>query len=977
MPTTHGFELRREETIAELQTVARLYHHVQTGAELLSMTNEDENKVFGIAFRTPPTDSTGIAHIMEHAVLGGSQKYPLKEPFVQLLKGSLKTFLNAMTYPDKTVYPVASTNLKDFYNLVDVYLDAVFHPLITPNHLAQEGWHYELESLDAPLTYKGVVFNEMKGAYSSPDNLLYRQASRSLFPDNAYGFDSGGDPVEIPNLTYEQFKNFHATYYHPSNARIFFYGNDDVTERLRLLDERLRVFQPIQVNGAVTLQPPFAAPKRFVYPYGVAAETVNKPKSMVQLNWLLPESADPDLLMDLSILSYALLGMAAAPLRKKLMDSGLGEDVTGGGLSTARRQMTFAVGLKGVDPATVAEVEPLILNALTELAQNGIDPEMIEAALNTIEFSLRENNTGSYPRGLSLFFRTLTTWLYERDPLMMLAYEAPLAALRTRMAADSGYWQKLIQHYLLDNSHRTTVTLEPDAEYNQRLEAAEKERLAQVRATMAEADLQQVQATAQTLKEFQERQDPPEALAALPMLTLNDLEKSVKTIPIEVSGLGTGGADNGQLLYHDLFTNGILYLNLGFDLHSLPQELLPYVHLFGRALTEMGTAQEDFVKLQQRIGRKTGGIWHSALLGESKQQSTTNAWFLISGKATVGQTGDLLAILRDILLTVKLDDRERFRQIALKAKARNESGLIPSGHSVVSGRLRAAFTESDWLDEEMGGLNSLFFLRQLVTQIEEDWPAVLAKLEETRSALINRTGMICNVTLDSDNWLQVQPQLQEFLGALPATTIPHPGWRPVFDRSNEGLVAPAQVNYVGKGANLYELGYRYHGSISVITNFIRTSWLWDKIRMQGGAYGAYCNFGRQSGLLTFLSYRDPNLLNTLAVYDQTAQVLRNADLSPQELTRNIIGAISAMDAYQLPDAKGYTSMVRHLLGESDAERQQIRNEVLGATVADFHTFADVLDEVKTHGTVVVMGPQKTLEAVNQERNGWLKLTKVM
>ncbi|MBX3015041.1 MAG: insulinase family protein [Caldilineaceae bacterium] len=972
MNIIHGFELCGEETIAELQTVARTYRHVQTGAALISMINHDENKVFGIAFRTPPTDSTGIAHIMEHAVLGGSQKYPLKEPFVQLIKGSLKTFLNAMTYPDKTVYPVASTNTQDFYNLVDVYLDAVFHPLITPNHLAQEGWHYELEKTDAPLTFKGVVYNEMKGAYSSPDSLLYRQSSRSLFPDNAYGFDSGGDPAEIPNLTYAQFAHFHATYYHPSNARIFFYGDDDPTERLRLLDAQLRQFQPIAVNGIVALQPPFAAPKTFVYPYGADAAATTPQKSMVQLNWLLPEGDDPDLMMGLSILSYALLGMAASPLRKRLMDTGLGEDVTGGGLSTGRRQMTFAVGLKGVEPAAVDQVEPLILAALTDLAQTGLTNDMVEAALNTMEFSLRENNTGSYPRGLSLFFRMLTTWLYEHDPLMLLRYEAPLAKLKARLQTDSRYWQSLIQHYLLDNPHRTTVTLTPDVTYNQQLEAAEKERLAQARSQMDTEALQQVMTTAQTLKAFQEREDPPEALAALPMLTLHDLEPKVKTIPNEVSALG-----DGQLLYHDLFTNGILYLTLGFNLHALRQDLLPYIHLFGRALTEMGTDKEDFVELQQRIGRKTGGIGHSVLLGESRHQPETNAWFLVSGKSTVAQTPDLLAILRDILLTVKLDDRERFRQIVLKAKARNESGLIPSGHSVVSGRLRAAFTEADWLDEEMGGINYLFFLRRLATEVESDWPAVLHKLEEVRRALLNRTGMICNVTLDRENWRQVQPQVAEFVARLPAAVQPHPLWTPTFDRSHEGLVVAAQVNYVGKGANLYELGYQYHGSSSVITNFIRTSWLWDKIRMQGGAYGAYCTFGRQSGVLTFLSYRDPNLLNTLAVYDQTAQILRNTQLSAQELTRNIIGSIGAMDGYQLPDAKGYTAMVRHLLGESDAERQQIRDEVLRTTLADFRTFADVLDAAKQQGSVVVMGPQSALEAVNAERPGWLRLTKVM
>ncbi len=972
MHSIHGFELLREERIAELQTVARIYRHVQTGAELLSMENEDENKVFGIAFRTPPTDSTGIAHIMEHAVLGGSQKYPLKEPFVQLIKGSLKTFLNAMTYPDKTVYPVASTNLQDFYNLVNVYIDAVFHPLITPHHLAQEGWHYELEKVDAPLAYKGVVYNEMKGAYSSPDSLLYRQSSRSLFPDNAYGFDSGGDPAEIPDLTYEQFKTFHATYYHPSNARIFFYGNDDPAERLRLLDERLQGFTQIAVNGAVELQPAFAEPKRFVYPYGVAADAGADKKSMVQLNWLLPENNDPDLIMGLTMLSYAILGMAASPLRKKLMDAGLGEDLTGGGLSTGRRQMTFAVGLKGVDPAAVDKVEPLILDAISELARTGVDPEMIEAAINTIEFSLRENNTGSYPRGLSLFFRVLSTWLYERDPLMLLAYEAPLAALKARIKADNSYWQQLLQTYLLENAHRTTVTLEPDPQYNQRLEEAEKARLTAARAQMTAQDLRQAIEETKTLKQLQARQDDPAALDALPMLTRNDLDKEVKTIPLDVSKAG-----DAQFLYHDLFTNGILYLDLGFNLHALRQALLPYLHLFGRALTEMGTEREDFVRLQQRIGQKTGGIWHSALVGKGRNQPQTSTWFLVSGKATVAQTGELLAILRDILLTVKLDDRERFRQIALKAKARNEAGLVPSGHSVVAGRLRAAFTEADWVDEEMGGVNYLFFLRRLVHEIEEDWPTVLAKLEEVRQTLLNRTGMICNATLDAENWQKVRPQLEAFMAELPAGDPAYPGWAPTFDRSNEGLIVTAQVNYVGKGANLYELGYRYHGSVNVITNFIRTGWLWDKVRIQGGAYGAYSSFSRQSGVLTFLSYRDPNLLDTLAVYDQTAHMLRTVELSDQELTRNIIGAIGAMDAYQLPDAKGHTSMVRYLFGESDAERQQIRNEILGTTVADFRAFADVLESVKTQGTVVVMGSQNALEAVNAERNDWLKLTKVM
>ncbi|NJN84599.1 MAG: peptidase M16, partial [Caldilineaceae bacterium] len=476
MSSAHGFEEVRKETIAEINTTARLYRHVATGAELLSLENDDENKVFGISFRTPPADSTGIAHILEHAVLGGSRKYPLKEPFVQLLKGSLKTFLNAMTYPDRTIYPVASQNTQDLYNLVDVYLDAVFHPLITRHHLDQEGWHYELDDMDAPLVYKGVVFNEMKGAYSSPDSLLYRHSQRSLFPDNAYGLDSGGDPTAIPDLTYEQFKEFHETFYHPSNALIFFSGDDDPTERLRILDGYLRDFDRREVDARVAPQRPFDEPRRITRSYGVDADSELTKKSYVQLNWLLPENIDQTLTMSLSVLSHALVSTPASPLRKALLDSELGEDLTGGGLSASLQQMTFGVGLKGINSEDAGRVEDLILETLTQLAEEGIDAEMVAASLNTLEFSLRENNTGSYPRGLGLMLRSLQTWLYGHDPLIPLAYEAPLAAVKAKLAEDSDYLQSLIRTHLLDNQHRTTLLLEPDPGLNRQLDEAEKAR---------------------------------------------------------------------------------------------------------------------------------------------------------------------------------------------------------------------------------------------------------------------------------------------------------------------------------------------------------------------------------------------------------------------------------------------------------------------------------------------------------------------
>jgi Zn-dependent M16 (insulinase) family peptidase len=973
MTRSHGFELVRDEQIEEIDTRARTWRHVKSGAELLSLHNDDENKVFGVAFRTPPADSTGVAHIMEHAVLGGSRKYQVKEPFVELVKGSLNTFLNALTFGDKTIYPVASTNLQDFYNLVDVYLDAVFFPLITPHHLQQEGWHYELEDLDDPLTYKGVVFNEMKGVYSSPDSMLQRYSQQTVFPDNPYGLDSGGDPAAIPDLTYEQFKSFHDAYYHPANSLIYFYGDDDEQERLRLLDVYLSQFEAIEVDSAVPLQPHFDKPQKFTFPYSVDAQQGDgrAPKAMMQVNWLLPEFADANQVMALSVLSYALVNTPASPLRKALIDSGLGEDVTGGGLSTYTRQMTFSVGLKGLELANVEEVEALILNTLAHLAEEGIEPDMVEAALNSIEFALRENNTGPYPRGLSLMVSGLNTWLHGRDPLMPLRYEAPLASLKHTLEANRSAFQDMIREYLLDNPHRTTVTLEPDSQLSQQREEVEKARLSKARAQMSSEELQQVIDDTRELRHLQETPDSAEALASLPMLTLEDLDKESKTIPLEVIE-----AQGSKILFHDLFTNGIVYLDVGLDLQTLPQELLPYIGLFGSILLTMGTESEDFVKLSQRIGRKTGGISPSTFTSAVQDDDAGVAWLFLRGKATMEQTQDLLDILRDVLLTVKLDNLERFRQIVLRAKAGHEAGLIPGGHLVVNSRLRARFNKGDWASEQIGGLDNLFFLRELIEAMENDWPAVLAKLETIRLLLLNRNSMLLNVTVDADNWSMFQPQLERFLETLPADPVSYPGWSPTPLPPNEGLTIPAQVNYVAKGANLYELGYKAQGSISVITNYLRTTWLWEKVRVQGGAYGGFCVFRKQSGVFSYLSYRDPNLAGTLENYDGTAAFLRDLDLNVDELTKSIIGAIGNLDMYQLPDAKGFTSLQRYLLGVTDDERQQYRDEVLATNVADFRTFSDILDEVNRKGQVVVLGSAEAIARANEDQE-WLQISQVM
>jgi Zn-dependent M16 (insulinase) family peptidase len=964
----HGFELVQEQPIPELNTQARLFRHIRTGAQLLSMENKDENKVFGVNFYTPPSDSTGLPHILEHSVLGGSRKYPVREPFMELLKGSLNTFLNAMTFADMTLYPVASQNLKDFYNLVDVYLDAVFYPRISEKTLQQEGWHYELESKDAPLTYKGVVFNEMKGVYSSPDQVLGRTTQMALFPDTLYGLDSGGDPAVIPDLTYETFKKFHQTYYHPSNARIYFYGDDDPEERLRLIDAFITDFQAIQIEAVTPLQPRFNQPRSTVQPYEAGE---GDKKGMMTVSWLLTEANDTESSLALQILAHILTGTPASPLRKALMESELGEDLTGG-LDPYQRELYFSTGLKGIAVEDAGKVETLILDTLAHLADNGIEPEMIEAALNTTEFQLRELNTGRMPRGLALMMGMMPVWMSGGDPIEALGFEAPLQHIKSLAANGGGYFEGLIGKYFLQNKHRSTVLLQPDPTVREKRDAAEQERLNRARTSFTDADIERVIADTHELRRIQETPDTPEDLAKIPSLKLADLDKEQKPLPREELTV-----NGGKVLFHDLPTNGVVYLDVGFNLHALPQEYLPYVNLFGRALVEIGTQTEDYVKLSQRIGRKTGGLYATSFTSSVYGGGESAAWLMLRGKGMAAQAQDLLDILHDVLLTVKLDNPARFRQMVSEEKAGKESAVNSRGHSFANWRIRAHLNEADWAAEQMNGVSYLFFLRELADKVDKDWPSVLAILEKIRAALLNRRTMVFNVTLDSDNWSRFQPQLGSLIGTLPDAAVATPKWSITTPPAYEGLAVPSQVNYVGKGANLYQAGYKLHGSYRVILQYLDTTYIHNRIRAQGGAYGGFTVFDQPSGSFTYLSYRDPNLLGTLDNYDGTPQFLRELDLHEDELTKSIIGAIGDMDAHLLPDAKGYTSLLHNLIGYTQEMRQRQRDEVLGTTAADFKAFADTLETVNQKGLVAVVGSQEAITAANAERENFLHITKVL
>ena len=690
------------------------------------------------------TDSTGVPHILEHSVLCGSDKYTTKEPFVELLKGSLQTFLNAFTYPDRTCYPVASQNTKDFYNLVNVYLDAVLHPRAKrdPTVLAQEGWHYELEDKEAPLTYKGVVFNEMKGVYSSPDSRMYRASQQLTFPDNTYAVDSGGDPNAIPDLTFEQFKAFHDLYYHPANSRIFFYGDDDLYTRLELLDGYLKDFDAADAapsQSEVATQKMIPTPRRKVEKYPVAPGEAD-PTHMVMMSWLLHEQAlSSEDELALGVLDHLLMGTPTSTLYKPMIESGLGAALLGGGVSDELKQATFSIGLKGVKEEDVPKVEDLALSTLKKAVTDGFDADAIEASLNTIEFQMREFNTGGFPKGLSVMLAVMPRWLYGRPgtPADALRFEKPLAALKERLANGEKVFETLLEQLLVKNEHLATVELVPDTSLDEQQKAEEAARLANAKAAMSDAELQAVIDATKALKEAQLKEDSPEDLGTIPRVTTADLERTVKTVPTLVDPLA-GGA--GKLLTHPLPTAGVVYADVLLDLKTLALDELPYCRLLSNLIDEVGTSQMDAVQMQRRIGSRTGGIAPAMIYEQptGKDGSISNpldvvAYFALRGKSTGEKVEDLFGLMHDLLSDANLEGaQDKAIEMLRESKSSLESSFISSGNSYAGLRLAARNSLLGYIGETTQGVTYYESVKEMLAMAKDDWPALLAKLQKVR-----------------------------------------------------------------------------------------------------------------------------------------------------------------------------------------------------------------------------------------------------
>ncbi len=952
----HGFRLILRERVKETQAETLMFEHEKTGAQLMFMDCEDDNKVFSITLRTPPANDRGVAHILEHSVLCGSKEFPVKEPFVELMKGSLQTFLNAMTFPDKTMYPVASRNEKDFFNLMHVYLDAVFFPRITEETFMQEGWHYELTDKDAALEYKGVVFNEMKGVFSSPENILDRYLAHSLFPKTTYGYESGGDPKVIPDLTYQEFKDFHTRYYHPSNSRLFIYGDCVIDQCLKFIDAQyFSKFSKQKVNSSILFQRKFSKPKRREVQYAVSKDESLEKKTFVVVGMKLGKSTNQEHCMGMEILSHILLGTAASPLRKALMDSELGTEVIGGGFDDNRAETMMAVGLKGTEKEHETKIIELIFSTLKDLSEKGIDPDVVQSSINTIDFKLREANFGGFPKGIVYNIHALGSWLYDADPLMHLKYDRLMKKIKKRMS--EGYFESLIQKHLLGNTHQSIVVLTPKPGLEEKEAAKLRKQLREVKKTLGEEELDQLVEKTRTLQELQLAPDSPEALDSLPSLSLGDCNRESQEFPLEVKR-----KDGPQVLFHDLFTNKIAYTQMCFDTRSVPQSHIQYLPLMGRLLLGMGTRKRDYVELSKQVGINTGGMSGSHYTFSTlTDRQGVSSYLNVSGTALMEKSGELFDLFQEVLMERSFYDHKRLLEILRSTRANLEASIIPHGNQYVLSRLQAYGSNLGRFDETTDGLTYYYFIKNLLERAEKNPEEVADEFEGVAGKIFTRDNLLVNLTAKGKDLGKLLKHSDQLADAMPAGTSSNQLWNVDAPPEDEAFLTTSTIQYVGKGINLYDLGFEYTGKFEAVKAILRTGYLWDRVRVQGGAYGCSLSFDSFTGDLGLVSYRDPNLGETLDVFDGIGHFLEHLELSSKELEKIVIGAVGNLDPPLTPDRKGAISKTEHLTGLSREIRQKRRDELFSVTLNDVRGFADWFNQLRDQGRICVLGNESKIK----------------
>ena len=953
--TIHGFRLLKQQTVPEIDAKGYAFVHEKSGARLFFLENDDDNKVFSISFRTTPADDTGVAHIVEHSVLCGSRKYPLKEPFVELVKGSLNTFLNAMTFPDKTMYPVASRNDKDFQNLMDVYLDAVFYPVMkeTPEIFQQEGWHYEIESAAEPLRYSGVVYNEMKGALSSPDDVLENKVMLSLYPDTTYGFESGGDPDAIPTLTYEGFCAFHSRYYHPSNSYIYLYGALDIEEKLAYLDrEYLSSFDRIEPHSEIALQKPFGEMVRQEAAYSISEGEKESEKTFLALSWLVGEADDAEAMLALDILQHALLQTEAAPLKKALMDAKIGKDVSSS-FEDALRQPYMSLIVTGSEAERADELCSLTEKELRRLVDDGIDKTLLEASINRLEFKVREADFGTSPKGLVYNIKIMNSWLYDADPALYLYYEELFQ--RMREGLKGRYFEEVLEKRLLKNTHRSLVVLKPSKTLSAERDKALAEALEKKKQSFTSEEIEGIVEMNKRLKERQESPETPEALATIPLLALSDIRREVEKLPLverEIEGCKT--------LFSDVFTNKIAYINLWFDAQGVPQEHIPYLYLLTGLLDAVDTESHTYAELSNISNLHTGGIsYENSAIARTGEPDSCLPLFRVRARAFVRKLPELFSFLAEVLTESKFTDKKRLEELCGQCRAVLEARVMSASQRSMAARI-ASYLSPAGAYNEQAMLSFYSFVADITDHFDERFEELSRTLASLLPLVFTQGGLTIGVTLSEDEYGAFAEEAQKFCRRLPQEKAKPQRYSFDVRAKNEGILSSSRVQYVGKAANFLRLGFSYTGSMDVLETILRYDYFWTKIRVQGGAYGAFTQISRV-GTLFFSSYRDPNLKETLDVFDKTADYLASFDVSDREMVKFIIGTISTLDVPLTPQLKGSVAQDRFFRQLTDADRQKTRDEILATRQEDIRALAAVVDACMKENILCVFGNEEKLK----------------
>lgn len=951
------YEILDEHRVEDVQSDGFILKHKKSGARIAILSNNDDNKVFYIGFRTPPEDETGVPHIIEHTTLCGSKKFPVKDPFIELAKGSLNTFLNAMTYPDKTVYPVASCNDQDFKNLMDVYLDAVFNPNITKYEeiFKQEGWHYELTGKDDELKINGVVYNEMKGAYSSPDEVLSSQIYRSLFPDNTYSKDSGGNPEYIPKLTYEAYLDFYHKYYHPSNSYIYLYGDMDVVERLEWLDkEYLSLYDYKKVNSEINKQPAFDEIKNVEAQYSITMDDSQENKTYLSYNRVVGDTLDEMLYQAFDVLDYALVSSPGAPVKQALIDAGIGDDVYGS-YDAGILQPVFSFVAKNANASQADEFESIIENTLKEVVKTGINKEALLAGINSSEFKFREADFGQFPKGLLFGLNCLDSWLFDdMKPFIHLECLGTFAKLRK--AVDTDYFEKLIQEYLLDNTHGSSVTVKPKRGLgNEREEALAKE-LSDYKASISDEEIKKLIEDTEHLKKYQEEPSSDEDLRKLPMLTRADMKKNAmpfSNIEDELSDV--------KVVRHDIESNGIDYISFLFDAGDFAQSELGYLGFFTNALGLVSTEKYSYTDLANATNIYTGGIsTGTASHPDIKDRNNFVFKFEVKLKVLEKNLDKALELMEQMLLTSDFTDTKRLGELVAQIKARLQANLSSSGHLVAAMRSMSSFSRYALYQDELKGVAFYRSICCIEKELSESPKSVSDKLAAIAKKLFARNRMLISFTGNNEAYGNAKPSLEKVIAGFDKMSAIGNQAEVHFNTAKEAFIDASQIQYVAKTGDFICEGYEYTGALRLLRIILSYDYLWINVRVKGGAYGCMNTFLR-SGESYFVSYRDPNLSDTLDVYDRIPEYIKSFSPDERDMTKYIIGTFSALDTPMNPEAKGSRSLSAYLEGITYEQIQKERNEILNAQPEDIRRLADLVEAVLKKDSICVIGNENMIK----------------